>query len=520
MLNNTSMKFRENILAAVQMALLLIVSLWLRLVELGYSNFQGDELNALCRSTDFKSLYQFVFHLLGQQKGPVQYLVTCTYSLFDPSFSSELAVRLPFAVANLAALACFFLLVRRLFNLQVAIYASFLFAVNGIFIAFARIVQYQSFVLLGGTAALLSLSLALQYEKWRLPGLYLGFLLAAMALLAHFDAAFFLPPMAVLVLHGWWRFRSRPGFARLRRHLVAAGALFTLLVLAFYVPYALQLGSYQTNYWENRFANAPTDILQLFQFYNPGPVLWIGLGLVILGLTRVRNTLGWQVTLAWLLPPLIFMTLIFRDSRTHAYTYILPMFIVAGVGIDALTGWLSRLLGERASRAAIAAILAVFLVLSYISHAIIIDRHPEYPWYPKRVLGMPLEGGRLTGTFGFPYRRDWREIGQWFEELPRDEQLVVVTNEKFQFVTFYLPADVRNMYKYSEKKVPAEIDAPNGIYILIIPGPQSWMDQLWGLSLEDWHKKFVPRRDFTNEDGELVASVYFLTPEQIEQEFH
>jgi 4-amino-4-deoxy-L-arabinose transferase-like glycosyltransferase len=519
MTNRAFTKFRNNKLLTVEILLLIGISLVLRLAELGYSNFQGDELNALCRYTDFKSPLQFLAYLLGQPKGPVQYLITCAYSLLDPSFSSELAIRLPFAIANLAALACYFLLVRRLFSLQVAIYASFLFAVNGIFIAFARIVQYQSFVILGGVAALLSLSLALQYEKWRVPGIYLSFLLAAMALLAHFDAAFFLPPMAVLVLHGWWRLRNRPGFARLRLHLIAAAALFAFLVLAFYFPYALHLGPNQTNHWENRFAGVSTNILRLYQFYNPGPFLWIGLGLVILGLTRIRNTLDWQVTLAWLMPPLIFMTLIFKDSRTHAYTYILPMFIIAGIGIDTLIGWLNRLLGEKSSRAAIAAVLAVFMVLSYTSYSIFIDQEPEYPWYPKRVLGMQLEGGRLTGTFGFPYLREWRQIGEWFQELPQGETPVVVTNEKFQFVTFYLPSNVRNMYKYSKKGVPEEIQAPDGLYILIIPRAQSWMDQLWGLSLDGWHEKFVPRKDFTNEEGKVVASVYFLTQEQIQNEF-
>ena len=95
-----------------------------------------------------------------------------------------------------------------------------------------------------------------------------------------------------------------------------------------------------------------------------------------------------------------------------------------------------------------------------------------------------------------------------------------MTNEKFQFITFYLPANVRNMYKYSEKHVPEQISAPDGVYILIVQGPQSWMEELWGLSLNAWHEKFVPLKDFTNEKGEVVASVYFLTPEQIEQEFH
>jgi hypothetical protein len=520
MINRTLTQIRSHKLITSQIVLLLGVSLGLRLVELGYSNFQGDEILALCKYTDYKSVLQFLAYLLGQQKGPVQYAITCAYSLFDPAFSSELAIRLPFAIANLAALACFFLLVRRLFSLQTAIYASFLFAVNGIFIAFARIVQYQSFVLLGGVAALLCLSLALQYEKWRVPGLYLSFLLAAMALLAHFDAVFFLPPMAVLVLHGWWKFRRQPGFARLRLHGIAAAALFTFLVLAFYVPYSLHLGPYQTNHWENRFTGESTDILRLFLFYNPGPFLWIGLALVVLGLTRIRNTLSWQVTLAWLLPPLLFMTLIFKDSRTHAYTYILPMLVIAGIGIQALIGWLARLLGEKSSRAAIAVVLAVFMLLSYISYAIYIDPHPEYPWYPKRVLAMQFEGGRLTGTFGFPYLREWRQIGEWFQGLPQGDAPVVVTNEKSQFVTFYLPANVRNMYKYSEKGVPDEIKAPDGIYILIVQGSQSWMDQLWGLPLDAWQDKFVPRKDFVDGDGNVVASVYFLTPEQIEAEFH
>jgi len=142
MTNRAFTQFRNNKLISVQIVFLIVVSLVLRFVELGYSNFQGDEILTLCKYTDYKSVLQFLAYLLGQQKGPVQYLITCAYSLFDPSFSSELAIRLPFAIANLAALACFFLLVRHLFSLQTAIYASFLFAINGIFIAFARIGQY------------------------------------------------------------------------------------------------------------------------------------------------------------------------------------------------------------------------------------------------------------------------------------------------------------------------------------------------------------------------------------------
>jgi 4-amino-4-deoxy-L-arabinose transferase-like glycosyltransferase len=440
--------------------------------------------------------------------------------MLDPTFSSELILRLPFAIANLLALACFFLLVYRLFTLQAAIYSTFLLTVNGIFIAFARIVQYQSFVILGGVLGILSLVLALNDKKWRVTGLYVSAVAAAMSLLAHFDAAFFIPPMAVLVLHWWRKFYNQPGFSQLRVHLIAAGTLFAFLVLAFYAPYVLRLGPARLDYWGNRFTGDSTNILKLFQFYNPGPVVWFCLGFIALGLTRLRQSISWQVTLAWLLPPLAFMAVIFNDSRTHAYTYMLPLLMIAGVGIDTGIDWLHRAFQARSDRFAQAVVLAVFLIFSYISYSIFIDHDPEYPWYPKRVLGMQLDGGFVAGTFGFPYAREWREIGAWFQKLPDKENVTLVTNEKRQIAAFYLPSRVHNKQKYSLPEFPGEVDAPKGIYVLIIHGPQNWVKHLWGLPLEEWHEKFVSLQDFANEEGRVVSSIYFLRPEQIETEFH
>jgi hypothetical protein len=509
--------FRNNKLITLQIGLLLGVSLLLRFVDLGYSNFQGDEISTLCRFSSFRTPIQFLAFLLGQRKGPVQYLVTCTFSIFDPSFSSELALRLPFAIANFIALVCFFILVYRLFSLQVAIYSSFILATNGIFIAFARIVQYQSFVILGVVAGILGLTVALQYEKWRVLGLYLGFTSAAIALLAHFDAAFIMPPMVVLVVHWWRKYQNRPDFARLRRHLIAAAMLFAFLVLAFYIEYALRLGPSQTDYWGERLIGESTNILRLFQFYNPGPVLWICLGAVVIGLTRIRNSIGWQVTLAWLLPPLISMVVIIKDSRTHAYTYLVPLMIVAGMGIDTFIGWLRRFLRGKSIQIGHAIALTIFFVFSYLSYAIFIDHAPEYPWYPKSILGMELRGGYLAGTFGFPYSREWRDIAKWFNRLP-DRDVILVTNEKLEIATFYLPSKVR--YEHISREFPRQVQTGYGLYFLIIQRPQNWMNQLWGWPLDEWHEKFVPLQDFVNEEGKIVASVYFLTQEQIDAEFH
>lgn len=512
-------KFRNNKFIAVQIVLLMGVSTLLRFLSLGYSDFQGDEILTFCRISDFKTVYQIPAYLLRQGKGPLQYLITCTYSLFDPAFSSESTLRLPFAIANLLALACFFLLVYRLFTLPIAIYASFLLATNGIFIAFARIVQYQSFVILGGVIGILGLVLAIKDEKWRALGLYLSSLFAAMSLLSHFDAAFFLPPMAVLIVHWWLKFHDQPEFARLRWHLIAAGSIFAFLVLGYYTVYVLRMGPARLGYWESRMTGDTTNIVRLFQFYNPGPVFWISAGAVILGFTRIRNSIGWQVILAWFLPSLFFMAVIFNDSRTHAYTYMLPLFIVAGIGIDVLMVWLRTRVQGRSYQIVQASVLTIFLIFSYISYSVFIDQDPEYPWYPKRVLGMKFDGGFVAGTFGFPYSREWREIGRWFEELPDNGDLIMVSNEKRQIARFYVPSKVRFRQKDSLPTFPGEVSAPNGVYILIVDAPQTWMKQFWGLSLDKWHEKFSPQQDFHNREGRIVASIYFLTQAQIESEF-
>jgi hypothetical protein len=511
--------FPKNKIIALELVLLSGVSIILRLVKLGYSNFQGDEILALCRYTDFPSLHKFISFFLQQKKGPLQFLITCGYSVFDPKFSSELALRLPFAIANLIALVCFFFLVYRLFNPESAIYSSFLFATNGIILAFARIVQYQSFVILGGLIGILGLVLSLKEEKWRVPGLYLSSLFAAMSLLAHFDAAFFLPPMMVLVVHWWLKFRGQPGFARLRMHLFAAAAILAFLVLGFYLAYALRLGPSRVDYWQGRMVGDTTNFIRLFQFYNPGPIFWICVAAIILGFTRIRNSLSWQVLLAWILPPLIFMSVIFNDSRTHAYTYMLPLFIVAGIGIDTFVGWFGSFFKGRFYQAAQVTVIIVFLLFSYISYSIFIDNNPEYPWYPKHVLGMKFDGGFVAGTFGFPYARDMREIGNWFQKLPDNGDLLMVSNEKRQITSFYIPSKIRFRAKYSIPDFPKEVSAPQGIYILIVQGPQTWTKHLWGLSLDEWHEKFTPLQDFYNEQGQVVASIYFLTQEQINTEF-
>ncbi len=305
---------RARPLLSLELAALLAGALILRFTDLGYSNLQGDEIKALCSPRSFKSIVGFLAFLLAQRKGPVEFIVTCAVGLIDPAFSSELFLRLPFAVANLLSLACLFVVAWRLFSRPAAIYSTFLIAANGVFVAFGRFVQYQSFVMLGVSASLMALILAVERDRWRIPGLYLGFAAAACGLLAHFDAAFVLPPMAVLTAHWWLRARRRPDARRLTWHLVGAGALFLILVFSFYVEYARHLGAFQFDYWQKRFTGAATDTLRIALYYDPAPVVWFSLAVAGLGCLRFRWNLGWQTLLAWL----------YRRCSSWSYSYEIP----------------------------------------------------------------------------------------------------------------------------------------------------------------------------------------------------
>lgn len=83
---------------------LIFVTLWLRLSNLGYSNYQGDEIKALYLPQLGENLLDF---LLRQRKGPIQFLVTYGMRIFNPSYDNELLMRLPFALAGILAIYFF-----------------------------------------------------------------------------------------------------------------------------------------------------------------------------------------------------------------------------------------------------------------------------------------------------------------------------------------------------------------------------------------------------------------------------
>ena len=83
---------------------LMVPAVILRLFNLGYSDYQGDEIKALYLPGTGENFFSY---LLDQRKGPVQFIITYFLKFINPDYTNQLLMRMPFALAGI--LSVFFL---------------------------------------------------------------------------------------------------------------------------------------------------------------------------------------------------------------------------------------------------------------------------------------------------------------------------------------------------------------------------------------------------------------------------
>ena len=93
--------------------LILTLGIILRLFNLGYSDYQGDEIKAFFNPAEDGDYIQF---LLDQRKGPNQFIVTGLLKGVTNSFDDYFLTRLPFALAGILSIYIFYLIVKRSFG--------------------------------------------------------------------------------------------------------------------------------------------------------------------------------------------------------------------------------------------------------------------------------------------------------------------------------------------------------------------------------------------------------------------
>lgn len=471
---------------------LIFVVVWTRFVFLGYSDYQGDEIKAMYRLAPGQTMVEF---LLEQRKGPIQFFITAAIEPFTNDYYNAFVLRLPFAIAGALAVLFFYKFVKLHFNRTIASYAALFMALNGFFIGFSRIVQYQSFTILFFVMALYYFSKALFDQKFVFRGWYIGAFWWGLSALSHYDAIF-IAPFVIYIFVLWYRQYTQ--YSSKKKLLnIAGGALVTLAVLGiFYVPFFLSLTENQLNYWFGRLSDGTGKISSskyLFELYNPIFILEIYLVLLALSFLKVRSILPY---LLWAAFPLLFMEVLTDVPGTHIYTYILPLIVVISLGLSVVKSFTTTIFEKQSARLFSIFITLVFITNFLISHTIFIDHSIEYPWSNKKFLFWDIARPNAMyhlSVFGFPYYRHWEEI----EDYVRENNLngVFGTNERKSIPRFYLE--------------DFDKEGATATQYIYIDNPQSFSEDILQNKPYYWIRILKKSPDTVYKNGdEVVARIY------------
>lgn len=439
-----------------------------RFGNLGYAEFQGDEARLALRAAEVIQGYEGA--LFVHKKGPVEILLpTVVYVL--TGHLTETTARLPFALANFTAIFAMFVLGRRLFGAVAGWVAALVIALDGYLIAFGRVVQYQSIVLL-----MTILLVLLLYRLSRQPQaltryLSLAALLFATGLLAHYEVLLAGIPAFFLL----WQIGRQGGVWPLVRAALIPVLISALLLASFYLPFALypeftDTSAYLVGY-RLGLGGMYNNLVTFFQrttLYSSTYYLLLLLGVTLLGLVRLYwrtlPTVGrWLATIlvlgglgltfvrpewltiagqdytglfflacmvsAWLLATAttarlvwlwfgatmviaIFLTAI---PNTHVYSFFIPWALLIGMITE--RGWHAwrRMVALPVARGlavtGAAALIALFGVYEYwlfVYHDVEVLR----TWPAQRLPGYwtTYDEPVEVAIFGFPLNNGWKAV--------------------------------------------------------------------------------------------------------------
>jgi len=452
-------------LSFAHLTFVILTAAFFRLVYLGYSEFQGDEGTVMMRAAEamLGSDAQLFYH----QKGPAEILLPmATWTLSGTI--NEWQARLPFAFAGILGIVALYLLGCRWCHRRAAPVAALLLAINGYFVGFGRIVQYQSLVLAMTALALLALWRWSEGDgrRWA----FASAALLACGLLAHYDAVLVVPAAAYVVGRRLWS--ARPHWRVPAIDALGAGALAFSILALFYVPFALHpnfaktvgyLGGARIGAGGPLYNNLLSS-LPLATFYNStyyliglacliivasflpfrrlglltpavcylllilqlptsnlqpptwtGPVLAVLLAAILLSR---RSSPASRVAWLWFGVPFLVYYFLVWDPRTHVLNAFPGAILLAVSALDHLLHLVSsspRLLNWPPRRLVAIPLFVVFLFLAYYPYLMFVRHDPEikrtWPAHRPALYWRPIEETPLFGYFGFPYQAGWKVIG-------------------------------------------------------------------------------------------------------------
>jgi len=486
---------------------------YLRITDLTYSDYIGDEQKSFIRLAENENLYDF---FMKQRKGPMQFLFSYIPYFFTGTYRNEEVIRFPYAIMSVFSVILFYLLVKKLTKSRVAgFFSALLLGSNGFFVGFGRIAQYQNLNLVFSFLSIYFAYDLVEKEKHHIRSALLSVLFFTLSLFAHWDAVFIVPVLAVY----FGKFLLRKDIEKKTKLVVIRNSflLGCLLILPFMIPYTLNLVKSQANktYFSRRVAAGFTDINYfkfLIELYNPYITFTFVSVFAILGALRVKKS--WVFVLWFIFTFLIFWYF-FRKPGTHIYNFVIPAIILAGLAIDLMVKSLPKLLK----------IIPIVIFLGFVgffyyqSYVFFVDHSREYPWEPKKLYYYPdnyypdknfinefvyyflsQETPKYAAEpklplFGFPHGRYWNEINAFIEEQNnlRNEKFGYHTNEDKSVSEWYMTM------KYTDK---------NGFYGVGINRPTNFVPD-WSYSHHG--KSRVVVKEF-GKNGEVLVRIYRIPP--------
>jgi hypothetical protein len=412
--------------------ILLVLTTLLRLPAMGYKEIQGDEGIILVRAAT--ALLGDDAQLFLHQKGPVEILFPMlTWGTASPI--TEFWLRVPFLIAGVLSVIAVMLLARRWFGLWVGLIAGMLYTINGFAIAFSRIMQYQSFVMLWGMLAIFHADRFREEGKGEALGLTAVFL--AGGLLAHYDAVLVVP---VIVWLTWARLRMAQWKVWGVSALAGLG-----MVAVFYLPYVRHPNFAKTRDYllGARLGQTPSDTIvrwsgaevwQMATFYNSLYFIVGLIGLLLVGLIVLRQEKNGRIAAILIFAiPLLFYTVIVDDARTHVYTIFPGLIVLAALGAHKL--W-RRAAQPLSQRLLVGFFVAFWAISAWYVVLLFLDTTPERQrtWAENRPVFYPTtwEEPPQFGLFGFPYQAGWRVLDKLHIALP------YASNEEEEITNVYM----------------------------------------------------------------------------------
>jgi hypothetical protein len=345
---------------------LLLVGGFFRLTDLSYSEFQSDEASPALRAVAVVQGNEDVLFL--HKKGPTEILIPAALLALTGQLSEQ-SGRLPFALANFVCLPAVFVLGWRLLNPLAGWIAAMLLALDGYYIGYAHMLQYQSILFLmtplvvlllyglphpplsspeqksrsGEEENLIRLTASSPYWGGLGKGLLLASLFVTTGLLSHYDGILvFLPGLYLL----WMLVRRGVPVRQLGRALIIPIGVSSVPLASFYLPFVLHPHFQETyDYYATHVIgtsqwlyNHLVEFADRATLFDTVYAFWLTSGVTILALALLywRGRSGWQGRALGTVVVLISLSAIFAPNGLVISSVDLMPFLVGLLLLGAL----------------------------------------------------------------------------------------------------------------------------------------------------------------------------------------